>query len=171
MKSFFEEKVLILNQNYEPLSICTVKRAIILIFLNKAEYVIKRDGKVIRSERIEFPVPSVIRVSKYISYRAYDIPLTRKNVLKRDNYECQYCGARDRPMTVDHIIPKTRGGKDEWTNLVCACVKCNNKKGDRTLKEAGMKLLKKPRKPTRFHIMFSSGKLPDINWKKFLFLD
>ena len=171
MKSFLEEKVLILNQNYEPLSITSVKRAVILIFLNKAEYVLKRNGKVLRSEKMEFPVPSVIRISKYINYRAYDIPLTRKNILKRDNYECQYCGARDLPMTVDHIIPKTRGGKDEWTNLVCACVKCNNKKGDRTLKEAGMKLLKKPRKPTRFHLMFASGKLPDINWKRFLFLD
>lgn len=171
MKSFLEEKVLILNQNYEPLSISNVKRAVILIFLNKAECIVKRDGKTIRAEKIEFPVPSVIRILRYINYRTQEVPLTRKNILKRDNYQCQYCGAREAPMTVDHVIPKTRGGKDEWTNLVCACVKCNNKKGDRTLKEAGMKLLKKPRKPTRFHLMFANGTLPDINWKKFLFLD
>uniref|UniRef100_A0A7V4E329 HNH endonuclease n=1 Tax=candidate division WOR-3 bacterium TaxID=2052148 RepID=A0A7V4E329_UNCW3 len=171
MKSFLEEKVLVLNQDYEPLSISNVKRAVILIFLNKAECIVKKDGKVIRAEKIEFPVPSVIRILKYINYRTQEVPLNRKNILKRDNYQCQYCGTKEAPMTVDHVIPKTRGGKDEWTNLVCACVKCNNKKGDRTLKEAGMKLLKKPRKPTRFHLMFANGKIPDVNWKKFLFLD
>jgi len=165
------EKVLVLNQNYEPLSVCNVKRAILLIFLNKAECIVQRDGKVIRAEKIFYPVPSVIRILKYINYRNNEIPLTKKNILKRDGYTCQYCGTKEGVMTVDHVIPKTRGGKDDWTNLVCACVKCNNKKGNRTLKEAGMKLLKKPKKPTRFHLMFARGKLPDINWKKFLFLD
>jgi 5-methylcytosine-specific restriction endonuclease McrA len=169
--SLLSNKVLVLNQNYEPLSICNVKRAVVLVYLKKAECVISKNGKVIRAEKISFEVPSVIRILRYIRFRPFEVPLTRKNVLKRDGYQCQYCGTKDRPMTVDHIIPKTRGGKDDWKNLVCACVKCNNKKGDRTLKEAGMKLLKKPRKPTRFHLMFSRGRLPDKRWKKFLFLD
>lgn len=169
--SLLSQKVLVLNQNYEPLSVCNVKRAIILIYLKKAECVVSKNGKLIRGEKISFEVPSIIRILRYIKFRPFDVPLTRKNVLKRDGYQCQYCGTREGPMTVDHIIPKTRGGKDEWTNLVCACVKCNNKKGNRTLKEAGMKLLKKPRKPTRFHLMFARTKLPDSRWKKFLFLD
>jgi 5-methylcytosine-specific restriction endonuclease McrA len=98
------------------------------------------------------------------------VVLTRKNILRRDSYKCAYCGRSDLPLTIDHVIPKSRGGNDSWENLVCACTTCNNKKGDRTLEEANMILHSRPFKPS--HIMFIKhvvGKL-DENWKPYLYL-
>jgi len=160
----------VLNQNYEPLSLCTVKRAVVLLILNKAETVVERDGKKVRSQYLEINVPSVIRIKRYINFRPYNVPLNKKNIMKRDNYRCQYCGKKGKDMTIDHVIPRERGGKDTWENLVTSCKECNVKKGNRTPKEAGMKLLKKPKKPTYFHILFSEAEIPDENWKPFLFL-
>lgn len=96
--------------------------------------------------------------------------LTRKNVLRRDSFRCAYCGRGDLPLTVDHIIPKARGGQDTWENLVCACTVCNNKKGDRTLEESGFQLLVKPFVPS--HIMFIKNFVSklDENWKPYLFV-
>ncbi len=163
-------KVLVLNSNYEPLNVSTMRRAIRLLVLQKAEMVYSYDGQVIRSSSRAFPKPSVIRLKYYIGIRR-EIPLTKRNILKRDNYTCQYCGRRDLPLTIDHVIPKRMGGKDTWENLVCACVECNNKKGDRTPEQAGMKLLKKPRKPSYIVFLVSGLKIPDARWKPFLFMD
>ena len=162
--------VLLLNQNYEPVSIIRAKKAIVLIFLGKAEIVEKYDGVKIRSPSTEIPLPSIVRLYRYVNIHRREIPLTKKNVLKRDNYTCQYCGKRKGTMTVDHVIPKRLGGKDTWENLVCACIECNTKKGDRTPEEAGMKLLKKPAKPTYFQLLYSRITLPDEKWKQYLFL-
>lgn len=140
-----------------------------MIILNKAELVIERNGKKIRSQYLEFSVPSVIRIKRYISFRIYNVPLNKKNIMRRDKYTCQYCGAKDKELTIDHIIPKERGGKDTWENLVTSCKRCNAMKGNRTPKEAGMKLLRKPRKPSYFHILFSEDNIPDPAWKPFLF--
>jgi 5-methylcytosine-specific restriction endonuclease McrA len=99
------------------------------------------------------------------------IDLSRKNILKRDNHRCQYCGKKTLDITIDHIMPKSRGGIDTWDNLVAACVRCNNRKGNRTPDEAGMKLLSKPRRPN--HIMFLKqyiGRTED-SWRPFLFMD
>lgn len=162
-------RVLVLNGNYEPLNITTVRRAVTLVFVGKAEVVVPRDGEVLRAEKAELPVPSVVRLARYIRFRRKEIPLTKRNILKRDGYRCQYCGTTQGPMTVDHVIPKRLGGEDSWENLVAACFKCNNKKGDRTPEEAGMKLLSKPRKPNYFIFHFAQ-ELPDERWKPFLFL-
>jgi 5-methylcytosine-specific restriction endonuclease McrA len=117
-----------------------------------------------------YPWPSVIRLSRFVNVPYKKVILSRKNVLRRDGYRCGYCGRGDLPLTVDHIIPKAKGGTDSWENLVCACTFCNNRKGDRTPEEALMPLHIVPFKPS--HIMFIKnvvGKL-DENWKPYLYL-
>ena len=142
-----------------------------MLILSKAELVAKQNGKAIRSPSISFPHPSVIRLLRYyrVPYRV--IELSRKNILRRDNYQCQYCGKKTHALTIDHVIPKSRGGADTWDNLVAACVKCNNKKGNRTPEEAHMPLIRKPRKPN--HILFLKQYLGKVeeNWRPFLFMD
>jgi 5-methylcytosine-specific restriction endonuclease McrA len=96
--------------------------------------------------------------------------LTRKNVLLRDNNQCQYCGTSRGPMTVDHIIPKTMGGTDSWENLVCACPRCNNKKGNRTPEQAGMKLPRKPSRPSYITFIQRNGEVSK-RWRPYLFMD
>jgi 5-methylcytosine-specific restriction endonuclease McrA len=112
----------------------------------------------------------VIRLSRFVSLPYKKVILSRKNILRRDAYRCAYCGRGDLPLTIDHIIPRAKGGTDSWENLVCACTVCNNRKGDRTPEEANMPLHTVPFKPS--HIMFIKnvvGKL-DENWKPYLYL-
>lgn len=164
-------KVLVLNQSYEPISVCSAKKALLLLFLTKAEMVEHRSAYAIRSVREVFPFPSVIRLSAYLRMPFKKVELSRKNVIRRDGFKCQYCGEHRPPLTVDHIIPRSRGGADQWENLVCACVRCNNRKGSRTPEEAGMKLLSIPRKP--HHVLFIkhyAGKVDDA-WRPYLFMD
>jgi len=165
-----KKNVLVLNQNYEPVSVCEAKRAIILVYLGKAEIVEKLDLE-LHAISVSMPFPSVVRLIVYIHKPRNKIVLNRKNIIKRDYHKCQYCGNSNLPLTVDHIIPKQFGGKDSWTNLICACTKCNNKKGNRTPEQANMKLLKKPKKPSHlFFIQFLIEK-PHQNWKPYLFLN
>jgi len=164
-------KVLVLNQSYEPISVCSAKKALLLLFLTKAEMVEQHAGIGIRSMRETYPYPSVIRLSAYLRVPFKKIELSRKNILRRDGFQCQYCGTRQPPLTVDHIIPRSRGGADQWENLTTACVKCNNRKGNRTPEEAHMKLLSVPRKP--HHVLFLkhyAGKVDDT-WRAYLFMD
>ena len=162
-------KVLLLNASYEPLTICNVKKAVCLIFLGKAELIEDNTAKSLNSVSTSFPFPSVIRLIHFIKVPYKKIILTRKNILKRDRHKCGYCGRSDLPLTIDHIIPKAHGGQDTWENLVTACLPCNNRKGDRTPAEAGLKLAIKPYAPS--HIMFlknSVNRLED-SWKPYLF--
>jgi len=162
-------KVLVLNQNYEPLTICNVKRAIVLTFLGKAEIISKVNNKYVNTVYRKFDCPSIVRLGFFVRVPYKRIILSRKNILKRDNHRCQYCGCTSN-LTIDHIIPKSKGGEDSWENLVTACIKCNNKKGDRTLEESGFVLKSVPKKPS--HITFiktSAGKLEE-DWKPFLYL-
>ena len=163
--------VLVLNQNYEPLSVCSVRRAVVLVFLGKAEIIERLDGKVIRSVSRSWPAPSVVRLGLYISRPPKKVLLSRKNIIKRDGHRCQYCGQSRTAMTVDHVIPKNRGGRDVWENLVCACVRCNNKKGDRTPDDAGMPLRRRPRRPNHITFIQRFIGLGDHRWKQYLFLD
>jgi len=152
-------------------SVCSAKKAIILIFLTKAEIVAKRDGKLVRSINFAMPFPSVIRLARYIKVPFKKIELSRRNILKRDGFRCQYCGTKSHELTIDHIIPKSRGGSDSWDNLVSACKRCNNKKADKTPEESELHLIKRPRRP--HHILFITqymGKV-DENWKPFLFME
>lgn len=164
-------KVLVLNQSYEPISVCSPKKAMVLLFLMKAEVVAEKDSKFIRTVSRAFPYPSVIKLCTYIRVPYKNIELSRKNILRRDNYKCQYCGKKAPDMTIDHVIPRSRGGGDTWENLVAACVRCNNRKGNRTPEEAKMPLLSRPKRP--HHILFLKqfiGRLEE-NWRPFLFMD
>lgn len=135
-------RVVVLNQDYSYLNIISWRDAIKLMCLDKVE-VIKFSDKVVRSATRTFTVPLILRLIKLVRiiYRNR-VPFNHKNILIRDGYTCQYCGSHD-DLTVDHIIPKSRGGKDEFENCVAACYKCNNEKNDRTPREAGMSLMKK----------------------------
>jgi 5-methylcytosine-specific restriction endonuclease McrA len=136
-------KVLVLNASFEPLNITSWRRAIVLIIKGKAEQV-EHNGRVIYAG---LPLPTVIRLKHYVRVPYKDIPLTRRNLLQRDNHRCQYCGYAGEGLTLDHVVPRSRGGEDSWENMVAACVRCNVKKGNRTPKEASMMLRNPPRKP------------------------
>ncbi len=139
-----------------------------MLFLEKAE-LIKFDTHIlIRSSSSQYPQPTIIRLADY-RYFPKTIDLTRRNLLRRDGMRCQYCGKSNVQLTLDHILPRSRGGKEEWENLVVACITCNNKKGNRTPEEAGMKLLSKPKKPSP--VLFIRQHFPqnEGDWKEYLF--
>ena len=129
-------KVLVLNASYEPLNITSWRRAVVLIIKGKAEGIELREHQIYP----DFPLPSVIRLRHYVRIPYKEIPLTRRNLLHRDNNTCQYCGHSGESLTLDHVIPRSRGGGDTWENIVSACVRCNVRKGSRTPKEADMPL-------------------------------
>lgn len=162
---------MVLNQSYEPISICSARKAIVLLLLAKAELIAEKSGRKIHTIRTSYAFPSIIKLSSYIRIPFKNVELSRKNIIRRDSNKCQYCGRKSVEMTMDHIIPKSRGGLESWENLVTACVKCNNIKGNRTPEEAGMKLLSNPRKPN--HIMFLKQHIGNIDqaWRPFLFMD
>lgn len=164
-----DRHVLVLNQNYEPMSVCSAKKAIILLYLGKAEMV-ERHEQLVRSVTIVFPLPSIVRLGHYIRVPHKRILLTRKNILKRDHYRCQYCGKDKSPLTIDHVIPKERGGQDVWENLVAACTDCNNRKGNSTPEEAGLVIFKKPRKPNYLTFIQHYIGISDDRWRPYLFL-
>jgi 5-methylcytosine-specific restriction endonuclease McrA len=137
--------VLVLNSTYEPLNICSWKRAVVLLVKGKAVAVEEN----CRDLGAGYRLPLVIRLSHYVRVPHKAIPLTRRNVLHRDNYTCQYCGTRNN-LTLDHVFPRSRGGKDTWDNVVTACLKCNVKKGNKTPIEAGMALMTAPNRPHHF---------------------
>ncbi len=136
-------KVLVLNASYEPLNITSWRRAVVLIIKGKAERV-EHNGKVVYAG---FPLPTVIRLRHYVRVPYKEIPLTRRNILQRDNHTCQYCGYSGEGLTLDHVVPRSRGGGDTWENMVTACVRCNVHKGNRTPREAQMPLANPPRRP------------------------
>ncbi len=161
--------VLILNQDYRPIGVSSVQRAVTLVLLEKAELVTEKPTRQIRASDFVFPYPSIIRLRKYVSVPYRNVILSRKNVLRRDGFRCQYCGATHR-LTIDHVLPRSRGGQDLWENLVAACMPCNNRKGNRTPEEAGLLLRNKPFRPS--HVLFIRdfvGQLEE-EWKPFLFL-
>lgn len=150
--------VLLLNQNYEPLNITTLRRAIGLILAGKAE-VVEEDSEWIRSSRLTMRAPSVLRLQYYVRRPLPELKVTRHALMARDDYTCQYCGRRDGGLTVDHVIPRSKGGRSTWENMVTCCVRCNNKKGGRTPEEAGMSLIRRPFRP-RF--------VPYVGYAKFI---
>jgi len=169
--NIIKRNVLVLNQTYEPLHICDVKRAIVLILEEKATLVKSFNHQMLRTVREQFAIPSVIRIHKYVKVGHWEAVLNKANIFRRDNFTCQYCGAQDVPLTIDHIIPKVRGGRDTWTNLVTACIDCNNKKGNHTLAEAGMVLHTKPIKPHKIHTLQRFAESPINEWRPYLFLE
>jgi len=167
-------KVLVLNASYEPIHICGVKRAVILIVKGIARSE-QNTTHVLRSPSIEFPVPAVIRLIHYVQIPYRKKTFSKRHVFVRDHYTCQYCGRKENPndLTLDHILPQSRGGKSVWENLVTSCKRCNVRKGSRTPREAEMKLLNKPRPLNSFfylHVVRSKAH-DNEHWKKYLYYD
>lgn len=160
--------VLLLNASYEPMLAISYQRAISLIIEKRAELVSAIEGKVIRSPSTSFPWPSVVRLLHYVKvpFRRNKIPLTKKNILARDNYECCFCTKR-KADSVDHLIPKSKGGEHSWMNLVAACRKCNSAKDDRTPVQAGMKMRFQPYVPTPERWM-AMGLVKQPDWDSWL---
>jgi 5-methylcytosine-specific restriction endonuclease McrA len=138
--------VLVLNQSYEPLTVCRARRAVVLIFQGKAEMLEDGIGS-IHSISQTVPLPSVIRLARLIRRPRRERKLTRFEIFNRDHYTCQYCGQQTRQLTLDHVIPRYRGGQHTWENVVSACVACNRRKAGRTPREANMKLIRLPSPP------------------------
>ncbi len=138
--------VLVLNQNYQPLNICNIRRAVILLGLGKAELMLNGMGD-IRTVSMSFPEPSVIRLMYMVKQPIIQRRLSRSAIFYRDAFACQYCGKKTKTLTLDHILPRSRGGPHEWSNVVSACVVCNHKKAGHTPTEAQMKLKRKPAPP------------------------
>jgi len=176
--SAVQHRVLLLNgSTWEPLAVISVTRAINLLLAGKAT-VIEQSGKVLRTVSDAFPIPSVIALRTYINVPRRKAHWSRKGVLMRDNYVCIYCGAQPGTMqrgkvlaksdfTVDHIVPRSRGGRDQWTNTACACSNCNHRKGSRLPNEAGMRLLWEPKTPRTSYLVIAIGTGPDA-WKRYI---
>src|SRR5437016_8341785 len=142
-----EIAVLVLNYTFEPLHFTNARRAITLLLAGKAEAV-EASPRVVRSPSVTFALPAVIRLAIYIRKPFLDrVALNKKNILRRDGYTCQYCNRRGDRLTVDHVVPRSRGGETTWVNVVAACLRCNLHKGNRTLEDASMRLLKPPAHP------------------------
>lgn len=144
------ERVILLNFDYSFLNVIGWKRAVKLVVKGKAE-IVKASEKVVRNaERtVEIVIPKVLKLIKLVrSIYKTKVPFSKKNVFVRDDFTCAYCGSAEQRLTIDHIIPKSRGGSTDFDNCVASCKPCNNKKNDRTPREAGMFLVKKPFQPT-----------------------
>jgi hypothetical protein len=138
--------VLLLNNNYEPLNVCSMIRAMSLMMLGKAE-VAHRDGRIIQTVSGPIVAPSVLRMRYLVKRPLPELKLCRQTVLARDNHTCQYCGKTGRDLTLDHVVPRRLGGGHTWDNLVACCRRCNLKKGDKGLSQTDMTLLRRPRRP------------------------
>ena len=140
------QQVLVLNFDFTPLNVTSLQRGFILVNNGKAE-IIEADSNPIVTTYKEYVRPLIIRLLRYINYRGNGMRVNRQKVFKRDEYQCVYCGSQ-KELTIDHVQPRSRGGRNTWTNLVTCCSKCNHKKGNKTPEEANMKLRRKPYEPT-----------------------
>ncbi len=139
-----KQEVLVLNNDYIPLNVCNAKRAIILVYLGKAEILHSHNNQTINGI---LESPSVVKLHHYVKRPMPELKLSRRSIFIRDNYTCQYCGRQTKDLTLDHVIPRHRGGASSWDNLVCCCRKCNSKKGGKLIDQANMKLIHEPRRP------------------------
>ncbi len=159
-------KVLVLNQDYSALAVCSIPKAFLLVYLQKADLVAESPNEQLHSITQSFPMPSVIRLHRYVYMPYKGVVLSRQNIFRRDHGECQYCGAKE-DLTLDHVLPKSRGGRTSWDNLITACKHCNSKKGDLTPEEAKMPLKYKPFKPSFVMFLRDLGGL-ESSWLPFL---
>lgn len=163
-------RVLVLNAGYEPINVCTVRRAAVLVLKDRAE-VLERGEGALRSERLTMPRPCVIRLVRYVRIPrdVHRRKITRKAVLARDAWTCQYCGREAHSgLTVDHVVPRSRGGESVWENIVASCAPCNRKKGNRLPREAKMHPQSSPRAPgPTVFIQIASPRIP-VAWTAYL---
>ena len=162
-------KTLVLDSSYMPRSIISSLRAFVVVYKGNAAVIEEHDCAFNMCDpEVIIYKPSVIRVPKYVNTHHHKVPLTRENVFKRDGYECVYCGDNNhRTLTIDHVIPQSKGGGNTWDNLVTACKKCNGEKADLSLEEYG-KEIPQPRRPHYLMLMKSIEYIPE-EWKKYLF--
>ena len=164
-------RVLVLNATYEPINVCTVRRAAVLLLKEKAE-IVEHSTLELRSEHSTLPRPAVIRLVHYVRVPrdTHQRKITRRAVFARDGWACQYCGSRSN-LTVDHVIPRSKGGSSDWTNIVASCAPCNRRKGDHLPHQAGMHPRHKPMAPSpNVFIHVASPRIPAA-WKQWLPLD
>lgn len=167
------ESVLLLNQSYEPISIINWQRAVSMLTLDKVE-VIKEYEKKIHSRYVALKMPAVVRLLKAFKRPRKKVKFNKVNVLARDRWACQYCNQKfsTNELTYDHVVPRSKGGKTVWENIVTCCISCNGKKGNRLPQEVGMKLRKQPTRPDWvpiFSAALSRGQIPEI-WKDFCYI-
>ena len=167
-------RVLVLNTSFEPINVCTERRAVVMIFKGVAR-VEEHNGHVLHSQRLSIHAPSVIRLTEYIHIPFERRSLSRKNILLRDRNTCQFCGCvfPSSELTLDHVLPRSRGGESAWDNLVACCKRCNHRKGNRTPEESAMHLLRRPRGfslHVNRQIMRYLGRA-DETWRKYLFYE
>jgi 5-methylcytosine-specific restriction endonuclease McrA len=161
-------RVLVLNASYEPINVCTVRRAVVLLLKAKAD-VVEEAGRALHSERMTLTRPAVIRLRTYVHVPrdVHRRKITRRAVFARDGWTCQYCGSRS-SLTVDHVVPRSKGGSSTWDNIVASCAPCNRRKGDSLLRHVGMHLLRQPRVPgPQVFIHVASPTIPET-WKQYL---
>jgi len=168
------EHVLLLNASFEPLNVIGWRRAVKLVVLHKAE-IVEASEREVRTVSSRMPVPSIVRLRTFVRFRRRAAKFSRRNIYTRDGYRCQYCG--DRPpvheLTCDHVVPRSRGGRTEWANIVTCCVRCNRHKGGRTPAEAGLRLVRVPAQPTWLwgvQHRFANRRPPEA-WHVYLYLE
>jgi 5-methylcytosine-specific restriction endonuclease McrA len=161
-------QVLVLNASFEPLNVCSVRRAHVLVFKGKAE-VVERLDRELRSAAVSYVWPSVIRLRSYVRVpRAAQRKISRRALFARDGWACVYCGATDVRLTVDHVVPRSRGGGLVWENVVTSCAPCNLRKGNRLLEEVSMALRRPPRPPApALFIRLAAPTIPS-RWRPYL---
>ncbi|MCD6472439.1 HNH endonuclease [Candidatus Aerophobetes bacterium] len=188
------KEVLVLNKLWQVVDICSVRRAFCLIYLKHAEVILKEGGSfytfgfedwkdfsqisaqdndedVVKTITYNLKIPRIILLIIYDRMPPREVKFTRRNIYRRDKNICQYCGKKFKTenLNIDHIIPLSRGGKNTWSNVVCSCISCNLRKGNKTLSEVGMSLIRKPRKPTwRSFVKDSLANIKEESWKNFL---
>jgi len=177
---------LVLNRHWQPVHVTTVHRAVAMLWSEVAEVVCPvtyqlygwdqwitmspADGdRAIRTGRLRFGIPDVIRLPGYDRPPKESVPFTRRNLIKRDHHTCQYCGVQPGAdsITLDHVLPRSRGGASSWANCVAACVRCNSRKADRTPEQAGMRLLREPHKPD-WKPFFAASGAKVKSWAQFM---
>jgi 5-methylcytosine-specific restriction endonuclease McrA len=160
--------VLVLNASYEPLNITTWRRAVVMLLKGKAEGLEHDCDRLVRPDLL---LPTVIRLRQFVRVPYKQIPLTRRNVFQRDGHACQYCGVHGDTLSIDHVLPRSRGGGDTWENVTTACLPCNVRKGNRTPREAGMALAREPRRPLStlsFEAARRIGAGRNLEWAKYV---
>lgn len=140
------DEVLVLNNDFEPLNVCHIRRALVMVYLGKADVLHAHECPVPTADG-ELQSPSVVRLRHHVRRPLPQLKLSRRTVFARDQFMCQYCGQSMKDLTIDHVLPKRHGGLSVWENLVASCRRCNMKKGDKLLHQTGMKLIRSPRRP------------------------
>jgi 5-methylcytosine-specific restriction endonuclease McrA len=161
-------RVLVLNATYEPINVCTVRRAVVLLLKEKAE-LLEQGAWRLHSEHATHPRPVVIRLTAYVKVPrdTHRRKITRRAVFARDSWTCQYCGSRSN-LTVDHVIPRSKGGSADWENIVACCAPCNRRKGDRLPRQAKMVPARKPKAPNATIFIHVATPTIPAAWEQYL---